>query len=174
MPTLRGERVLVRELAPGDLPAVEALVGAPREAWLRWTVLGYAQYAELLQPPYGERAIELAGAGELVGLAGLTPSLGPFGLLPAWHGDDGGFRPEVGLFYEVAPAHRRGGLASEAAALLVGYAFEALRLARVVATTTHDNDGSLGVMRRIGMRIERNPTPEPAWFQAVGVIDRPA
>jgi hypothetical protein len=26
------------------------------------------------------------------------------------------------------------------------------------------------VMRKIGMRVERNPRPEPEWFQAVGVL----
>jgi len=28
-------------------------------------------------------------------------------------------------------------------------------------------------MRRLGMRIETNPYPEPEWFQVVGVIDHP-
>jgi hypothetical protein len=28
-------------------------------------------------------------------------------------------------------------------------------------------------MQRVGMRLERNPFPEPPWFQVVGVIDHP-
>ena len=54
---------------------------------------------------------------------------------------------------------------------MVAYAFAQLRLRRVVATTEHDNARSISVMRRLGMRIERNPLPEPAWFQSVGILD---
>src|SRR4051812_1559936 len=44
---------------------------------------------------------------------------------------------------------------------------------RIVAATEHDNLASIGVMRRLGMRIERNPDPEPHWFQTVGVLFNP-
>ena len=77
----------------------------------------------------------------------------------------------MGLYWIVAPEHRGCGIASEAAAALVAHAFAELGLARVVATTEHANLASLGVMRRLGMRIERNPGPEPAWFQTVGVLE---
>src|SRR5215216_3861012 len=100
MPTLRGERIAVRELVVRDLDAVEGILGRGRADWLAWTVLGYEQYAELLQPPYGDRAIELLDGGELVGLSGFVPSLAPFGVLPSWGTGEHGFRPEVGLFYE--------------------------------------------------------------------------
>jgi len=46
----------------------------------------------------------------------------------------------------------------------------ALHLARVVATTERENVASIGVMRRLGMRVEENLQPEPAWFQVVGVL----
>jgi RimJ/RimL family protein N-acetyltransferase len=109
-------------------------------------------------------------SGRLVGLVGLVPSLGPFGLLPSWPEPGPGFRSEVGLYWEVAPAHRRRGIASEAAAALIDHAFAELRLARVVATTDRDNVASIGVMRRLGMRVEQNPAPEPPWFQVVGIL----
>ena len=54
---------------------------------------------------------------------------------------------------------------------MVAYAFAQLRLRRVVATTEHDNARSISVMRRLGMRLERNPLAEPAWFQTVGILD---
>ena len=53
------------------------------------------------------------------------------------------------------------------------YAFKHLNLKRVVATTDYDNIGSIGVMRRLGMRIERNPHPDPPWLQIAGVVDNP-
>jgi hypothetical protein len=29
----------------------------------------------------------------------------------------------------------------------------------------------MGVMRKLGMHLERNPYPEPPWLQVVGVIE---
>ncbi len=54
-------------------------------------------------------------------------------------------------------------------------ALRVLNLGRVVATTEHDNARSIAVMRRLGMRVEANPWPEPDWFQMVGILelDRP-
>jgi hypothetical protein len=31
----------------------------------------------------------------------------------------------------------------------------------------------MGVMRKLGMRIERNPFPDPPWLQVVGFIEQP-
>jgi ribosomal-protein-alanine N-acetyltransferase len=174
MPPLESARLTVRELAAGDRAALEHIAGADRERWLTWTVSSYEQLAELHQPPYGERAVVLRESGRLVGLVGLVPALGPFGLLPAWPEPGPLHRPEVGLYWEVDPAHRRRGVASEAAAMVVAHAFAELRLARIVATTEHANLASIGVMRRLGMRIERNPGPEPAWLQVVGILDAEA
>ena len=57
---------------------------------------------------------------------------------------------------------------------MVSYAFDELRLRRIVATTEHDNTRSISVMRRLGMRLERNPQDQPHWFQTVGILDHPA
>lgn len=150
------------------------MVGDPTPGWLEWTVAGYDQLEALTSPPYGERAIQLRG-GPVVGLVGLVPSLGPFGRLPGFGGDPSTrtlLRPEVGLYWAVDPQHRGNGYATEAARALVDWAFGHLELARIVAMTTHDNAASQAVMRRLGMRIERNPDPEPAWFQVVGWLER--
>jgi hypothetical protein len=44
----------------------------------------------------------------------------------------------------------------------------------VVATTAYVNEASQRVMARLGMRVERNPCPDPPWFQVVGTLDNPA
>jgi RimJ/RimL family protein N-acetyltransferase len=173
IPPLATPRLNVRELRAADRTAVEHVAGGDRERWLEWTGLAYEQLDELRQPPYGERAVELRESGELIGLVGLVPALGPFGLLPSWPQAGRRFRPEVGLYWAVAPEQRRRGFAAEAAAALIACAFADVGLGRVVATTEHANVASIGVMRRLGMRIERNPEPEPAWFQVVGVLDAP-
>ena len=151
---------------------MEALTGGDRSRWLQWTELAYEQLAELHQPPVGERAVVLRQTGELIGMAGLVPSMGPFHVLPSWAGRrPQGISFELGLFYEIAPDHRRRGYAAEAARALVGHALGSMGVARVIATTTYDNDASMGVMRTLGMRLERNPGPDPHWFQVVGVLD---
>jgi RimJ/RimL family protein N-acetyltransferase len=53
---------------------------------------------------------------------------------------------------------------------MISYAFDELQLRRIVATTEHDNTRSINVMRRLGMRLERNPQAEPNWFQTVGIL----
>jgi RimJ/RimL family protein N-acetyltransferase len=174
VPPLETPRLTVRELTAADAAPVARLLEGDRARWLAWTQLGYEQLAELRQPPYGERAIEVRETGALVGLVGLVPSLAPFGLLPSWPEPGPLHRPEVGLYWIVSPEQRGRGIASEAAAALIAHAFAELRLARIVATTEHANAASIGVMRRLGMRIERNPEPEPAWFQTVGILEADA
>jgi predicted acetyltransferase len=69
------------------------------------------------------------------------------------------------------PPFRGQGYATEAAQALVDYAFQYLQLKRIVATTTYENAASMGVMRKIGMRIVKNPYSEPPWLQIVGVLE---
>lgn len=168
-------QILDRELADAALGTEGATTVEARRRWLGWTIAGYDEYAALHQPPYGERAIALGATGEVIGVAGFVPCLDAFGQLPALRAADGEAGPglnstEFGLFWAIAPAHQRRGYATEAARALVDFAFARLRLRRIVATTTADNAASIGVMRNLGMRVERNPLPEPPWLQVVGIL----
>jgi RimJ/RimL family protein N-acetyltransferase len=198
MPPLSTERLLVREFTADDLGATYRLLDVEladadtgtegvltldaRRRWLEWTVLNYEQLAYLRQPPYGDRALTLRSTGEIVGACGLVPCLAPFAQIPDLRlspvterepaqATGAGYSPDVGLYWAIAPAHRRRGYATEAAAALIAYAFTTLRLRRIVAMTNRDNAGSIGVMHKLGMRITRNPLPEPPWLQTVGVLD---
>jgi RimJ/RimL family protein N-acetyltransferase len=176
LPVLETERLRVRPLSAGDADAVRAVSGEPHPGWLEWTAATYGQLEALRQPPYGERAICLRDGGDLVGMVGVVPSMGPFGQLPGFGGAIGRpdrLRPEVGLYWAVAPEHRGNGYATEAARAVIDHGFDELGLARIVATTEHDNLASIAVMRRLGMRVERNSLPEPHWFQVVGWLDAP-
>jgi RimJ/RimL family protein N-acetyltransferase len=193
MPPLETDRLVIRPFVIADLDALHQLLdvelseadfgteGAQslgeRREWLDWAVLNYDQLAKMYQPPYGDRAIELKQTGQLIGAVGYVPCMMPFGQLPAFAaGLDEATRRcttcELGLYYAMSPAHQRQGYTSEAAAAMVEYAFQSLRLRRVVATTTYDNAGSIGVMRKLGMRIDRNPFPDPPWLQVVGVLEQ--
>ena len=192
MPSLETARLLIRPFVMTDLDALHQIVdvelseadfgtaGAQsldeRREWLEWAILNYDQLAKMYQPPYGDRAIVLKQTGQLIGSIGYVPCMMPFGQLTALAADLGEATRrlatcELGLYYALAPAHQRQGYTSEAAAAMVEYAFQSLGLRRVVATTTYDNEASMGVMCKLGMRIERNPFPDPPWMQVVGIIE---
>lgn len=181
-------QLLDLDLADADLATDGATTREARRRWLDWAVASYEQLDHLHQPPYTDRAIVLRATGDLIGACGLVPCLCPFDQLTGWNDPPptpeppanpgatvssptpAAFTAEVGLFWAIAPSQRRQGLATEAARALTAYAFHSLKLARIVATTRHDNHASIGVMRRLGMRLLRNPLPDPPWFQVVGLL----
>ncbi len=175
VPVLETERLLVRPLTMDDLDAIyqvldveiwnppahegdAARLREERRRWLLWTTLSYEQLANLHQPPYGERAVVLKETGELIGAVGYAPCLDVFGQIPSLRPPEGESRlfwPEVGLFWAISPRHQGHGYATEAARAMVDYAFNELKLRRIVATTEYDNLASQGVMRKLGMRLDR-------------------
>ena len=192
VPPLETERLLIRafgledldvihhildiELRTADFGSEQARTREERERWLQWTMLGYDELARLYQPPYGDRAMVLKSTQLVIGACGFVPSLGPFGHLPSLHAASQDalahlYSPEFGLYYALSPAYQRQGYATEAAQALINYAFTQLHLKRIVATTTTGNEASIGVMRKVGMRIEKNPSPYPPGFQVVGILE---
>lgn len=196
VPPLETERLLIRPFIMDDVEGIHQLLdqdlisadfgteGAKtrdeREQWLQWTILSYEELDKLNQPPYGERAIVLKQTQQLIGACGFVPCFGPFGQLPSSRSASPDAvahfnTPEFGLFYALSPAYQRQGYTTEAAQALIDYAFTQLDLQRIVATTTYENVASINVMRKVGMRIEKNPFPDPFWFQVVGILEnRPA
>jgi len=193
IPTIETARLTIRSFVMADIQDVHRLFDIElraedlhtekietlreRTEWLRWTVLSYGQLARLNQPPYGDRGIILKNTARLIGSCGFVPCLNPFEQLPNFsyydpYGKPGRNTAEVGLFYAMSSAHRHQGYASEAAQALVDYGFRHLNLKRIVATTDHANINSMGVMRKLGMRIEQNPLKEPLWLQVVGVLEK--
>lgn len=177
------DRLLIRPFIHTDLDTIHPLLNeafesdlarAPRQRWLHWTIANYHELAGLGQPPYGDRAITLRESGELIGVIGLVPSYQPFDTLPYFGGVATGlYTPEIGLFWALGSAYRGQGYATEAAHALCDQAFQQLQLKRIIATTEHNNHASQRVMARLGMLIQRNPNPEPVWFQTVGILENP-
>jgi RimJ/RimL family protein N-acetyltransferase len=187
MPTLRTDRLLIRELQPDDLERMyqildveEAEGQAPpsidgRRKWLEWNIASANLLASLDQPPYGDRAIVLQATGEVIGACGLTPAMVLSGRFPALQAlgvmpSQNAAYPEVGLFWHVGRAFRGRGYATEAGAALIHYAFGTMHLQRIVATTEYDNLASQRVMEHLGMTIERNPFEDPPWLQIVATL----
>lgn len=188
LPRLQGDRVAVRPLEASDLQACHDLydeIGwsdprlsaaenlALRRDWLDWTLRSYDQLAALHQPPYGERAIIDHDQG-FVGLVGIVPRLEPFERLPGLGGRPGARRtPEIGLFWAVRPGCQGRGYATAAAGLVSAWLFDVLGVAKILAGTEADNVASIGVMRRLGMRIEVNPGPPSPGFDVTGILETP-
>lgn len=192
MPVLETTRLMIRPFILEDLEAAHQLfdielnaeeMGAEKLAslqeraeWLQWAALNPRQLALLNQPPYGDRAIILKSTQTLVGSCGYVPALNAFEQIPAFTADNPSrnpalYTPEFALFYAISPAYQRCGYAVESAQALVDYAFRFLRVRRIVAETDDENAGSIAVMRRLGMRIEKNPFADPAWLRVVGILE---
>jgi [ribosomal protein S5]-alanine N-acetyltransferase len=194
--TLDTDRLLIRRFEPGDLPVIHRIMDqtfgdgsqvddaaalAERREWLEWSILSEKWLAELHQPPYGDRAIVLKAGGALIGSIGYVPLLMPFEQMPGLGGmaqpaadpATAAATAEVGLFWTIDPLHQRRGYASEAARAMIAHAFQSLRLKRMMANTDFTNTASQGVMLKVGMRLARNPWPQPHWLQVIGVLDNP-
>jgi RimJ/RimL family protein N-acetyltransferase len=187
MPVLETARLTIRPLLRHDLadchalfkaigwfdPAMpEAEIFERRRSWLHWSIDNTRELARLNQPPLGDRAVIDRENGQFAGLVGFVPSTVAIGQLPSFGAVRGA--PQcvaLGMFWAVVPERHRTGVASEAAAAMLAYAFEHWRIDRVVATTENDNIASQAVMRRIGMTLEQNPYPDPTYFQTMGWID---
>ena len=129
------------------------------------------------QTPYGDRAIVLKATGEVIGAVGYVPVNVPFDQIPELRGASevsGYYTTEVGLFWVIDPQYQRHGYASEAARAMIDFAFKELHLKRIIAMTEYDNLASQAVMRKVGMRLTRNPQPEPPWLQVVSVLENDA
>lgn len=143
---LQGERVLLRPLEPADAPRlaaftqdrdVRAALGVDRP-------LRADEEAALVQAlPDARDEIALGvvalGSGRLVGVCGL-------------HGLASG-EPELGIFVG-EPRDRGGGLGSEALRILLGHAFEELRLERIRLEVEAGNAAALRVFGRAGFAPE--------------------
>lgn len=143
-----------------------------RQPWLQWTVLGYAMFAMLGQPHYGERAVVAKETGEIVGAVGIVPYLEAFNHIATLNrAPDAGAMAEVGLFWATAPHHQGKGLAAEAARAVIAYLFTHEKLGRVIATTGYANLPSQKVMKKLGMKVHRLAEPQPPDQFVVGVLE---
>ncbi|MGM9490785.1 GNAT family N-acetyltransferase [Ideonella sp. YS5] len=141
------KRLHARRIGPADAPAMHRVYGdagamrwvgdgqpldlAQCEHWVEVTLRNYAERG------YGMFALASRESGEVIGFCGLV--------------HPGGQR-EVELKYALRRESWGRGLASEAAAAMLGYAGSVLGIRRVIATTAPDNVASHRVLLKAGMR----------------------
>ncbi|RIK83054.1 MAG: GNAT family N-acetyltransferase [Hyphomicrobiales bacterium] len=93
---------------------------------------------------YGFCALELKQTGHCLGFAGLHPAQD----IPPRPGG------AVEIGWRLAPEHWGKGYVTEAGEELLRFGFEALGLAEIVSFAVRENEPSIAVMRRLGMRHE--------------------
>jgi len=189
---LQTSRLIIRAFQTSDLHAIHRILDLAfgdgtkiddeqalneRREWLEWSRLSAEWLPKMFQPPYGDRAIVLKHTAEVIGAVGLVPCFDAFEQIPGLSRGEppSAYRvAEIGLFWAIDPDQQRQGYATEAAQALIDFAFQQLRVKRIIATTEHNNAASIGVMRKLGMTIAQNPLPDPAWLQVVGILEHPA
>jgi ribosomal-protein-alanine N-acetyltransferase len=150
MTILKTERLIVRRLCNDDAEFILNLLNQP--SFLRYigdkgvrNIEGAVDYiqtgpiASYERFGFGLYLVELKDTGAPVGMCGLLKrdSL-----------------PDVDVGFAFLPDYWSQGLAFEAAAAVMTYAREVLGLRRIVAITSLDNDASIRLLEKIGLRFE--------------------
>jgi ribosomal-protein-alanine N-acetyltransferase len=151
-PILETERLFLRRFVPDDLDSLYALYSDPQvtkfipdapgslqetREELEWHMHGHPKNPEL-----GLWTTIHKGTGDFIGRCGLLP----------WMLDG---REEVEVAFALARSYWGQGLATEAAQGIVRYAFESLKLSRLVCLIEEGNRASARVAAKIGMSLER-------------------
>ena len=155
------ERLILRRLADGDLGAFMAYLNDPEVArYQSWESYTEEQARVVIERQKGVEpgtpgqwftfAAELKGTGELVGHVALSVKA------------DDQRQAEIGFTF--ARGQQGRGLAREAAEAVLDYAFGVLGLHRVVAITDCENERSVALLERLGMRRE-GYFVENIWFK---------
>ena len=146
LPTLRTNRLVLEPFRREDIDELHAL-------WADADVRRYLWDDEIISR---ERAVETVEAAlraadaNGVGMWTVRESAQPSELI-GFCGLRGVSEVDVELLYGLSPRYWRRGFATEAASVVLQYAFCELRLARVVAAADPDNRRSFGVLERLGM-----------------------
>jgi RimJ/RimL family protein N-acetyltransferase len=157
---LESERLTLRRFVDSDLAPFLAYRNDPKvaryQAWESCTeheATAVIEEMKLLQPgtpgEWFQFAIELKETGALVGDCALKV-------------EQDGQQAEIG--FTLAREHQGKGYASEAVSRLLDYAFGDLGLHRVVAIADRENEPSLALLERLGMRRE-GCFVQNAWFK---------
>jgi RimJ/RimL family protein N-acetyltransferase len=152
MKILETDRLILRHLEPGDLDSLYALYSDPEvrryfpegtltleetKEELDWFLHGHPRHPEL-----GLWATIHKPSAQFIGRCGLLP----------WT-IDGVF--EVEIAYMLGKDWWGQGLATEAALGIRDYAYETLKLKRLICLIDEDNQASIRVAEKTGMRFEK-------------------
>lgn len=151
---LIGRSVVVRDYEEPDVGALYSILSDEKVFRAAWGPLTLAETTEFVRDALVaaradprtsyELAVTLRDTGELVGRLGLKPD----GYIPHLR------RRTYELGYMLASDYWGRGLTTEAARLLLDFAFTELKLHRVFAVTVEENTPSIRVLEKLGFRRE--------------------
>jgi RimJ/RimL family protein N-acetyltransferase len=146
VPHLQTRRLTLREYRESDFDAFAAYCADPK-AMVHWGVLDRRSARRVFAANMGEWVLQGAGwwAVELRASGSMVGSVGPF-FRETW--------PEIELGWNTFRAYWGQGIASEAAAEVVRYAFDVRRERRVTALIDAPNTASIRVAAHVGMTYE--------------------
>jgi RimJ/RimL family protein N-acetyltransferase len=144
--SLESQRLRLRRFVEADLPPFLAYLNDPQVArYQTWESYTEQQARDVIQKQqtlvpgqWFTFAVELKAAGVLIGHVALKM--------------DEHQQAEIGFTF--SRAHQGQGLACEAATCVLNYAFTKLELHRVIAITDCENEKSVALLSRLGMRRE--------------------
>lgn len=150
IPTIQTERLTLREMKRSDAKDMYEYSSNPKTcAYLLWDVHKSEEFtkdfidyviSKYKSAEYTDWALVYRDTGKMIGTAGFTKV------------DEENRVAEIG--YVLNPTYWGRGIATEAAAAVIKFAFETLNMHRVEAKFMFGNDASLAVMKKLGMKFE--------------------
>jgi len=164
-------RLVLRPFTEDDIPAAHQVFESHPDVWKYDPGFErtYEQRAEIIRryaannDPKGEGTLAVTITnGTLIGYVGLQLYILPGEPVST---------PEVELYYKLGRNWWGQGYAQEASQRMLDYAFNEMRLARIVTVTQKENTPSLKLMARLGMNIKDAP---PTWpGEVLGILNNP-
>ena len=149
LPALTTPALTLREIRMSDAPTLFRVARCPAVARFMWPAPAELNgFQKFIEWAWAERA-----AGKYVGFV-IVPNRAaePAGLFELRQMQPDFFRAELGFFIE--PAYWGTGLFTEAARLVLDFAFRVVGIHRIEARATVDNIRSNRVLRKLGARQE--------------------
>lgn len=157
LPTLRGDKVYLRELTEDDIPAWFERASDPESALLAGDPIpeSIAMGIQWLQR-HRERFRQQTGIRWAIVLNGSTASVGTIGLTMTSKAER---IAELG--FVIGRAYWNKGIGTAAAHLVTGYAFSTLGLAEIQAEVLQRNLASRRLLEKVGFHLLRNIPGDP-------------
>jgi ribosomal-protein-alanine N-acetyltransferase len=149
LPVLTAARLTLREMRLSDAATLQRIARRPDVARFMWPAPAELDaFQRFIEWTWAERA-----AGKYVGFVIVPKSaIAPAGLFELRQMQPGFFRAELGFFID--PEYWGTGLFTEAAQLVLDFAFRVVGIHRIEARATIDNKRSNRALRRLGAQQE--------------------
>ena len=171
MNVMETDRLLLREFRESDYADILAHVYSDQAVWGMYSSIGtkpeevrrrfFHRFHQPHDAEFGFRAVELKATGQVIGQIHLEPHVHEPNSIP---GDATSPFSAIGveLSFAFGKAYWGQGIAYEACQPMIDYAFETLKLPRLIGGALAGNERSLNLHRRLGYTLV--PAPQDPKF----------